>query len=178
MNLFNHFLIVSTSATISAPLFAADYLTEAQAQKILFPAADKFIKLDIELTSEQLDKIKDQSGVRQRNKKPLIWRVEAKGIVIGFFFVDEVIGKHEYITYSLGITSKGETLGIEIMSYRETHGGEVRNETWRKNFVGKKLSDVFKLDVDVPNISGATLSCRNILDGVKRLLILQRTING
>jgi hypothetical protein len=28
--------------------------------------------------------------------------------------------------------------------------------------------------VDVPNISGATLSCRNVMDGVKRLLVLQQ----
>ena len=58
------------------------------------------------------------------------------------------------------------------MTYRETHGGEVREASWRKSFKGKKLSDPFKLDVDVPNITGATLSSRNILDGVKRVLVL------
>ncbi|MCB1687912.1 MAG: FMN-binding protein [Halioglobus sp.] len=25
---------------------------------------------------------------------------------------------------------------------------------------------------DIPNISGATLSCRNVVDGVRRLLVL------
>ena len=49
-------------------------------------------------------------------------------------------------------------------------------EEWRDHFKGKTLDDKFKLDVDVPNISGATLSCRNVTDGIKRLLALQKVV--
>ena len=52
----------------------------------------------------------------------------------------------------------------------------MREAAWRKNFKGKTLDDKFKLDVDVPNISGATLSSRNVTDGVKRLLALQKVV--
>lgn len=62
------------------------------------------------------------------------------------------------------------------MSYRETHGGEIRTDNWRKQFKGKKISDPFKLDEDVMNITGATLSCRNVLDGTKRILILNKIL--
>ena len=85
-----------------------------------------------------------------------------------------MIGKHEFITYATAISPDGHVLGIEILSYRETHGGQVREATWRKQFVGKTLSDPFKLDQDVSNISGATLSCRNVMDGVKRLLAIHK----
>ena len=71
----------------------------------------------------------------------------------------------------------GHVVGIEIMSYRETHGGQVRDASWRKNFVGKTLADPFKLDVDVPNNSGGTLSSRNVMDGVKRVLAIQKVLN-
>lgn len=157
---------------IVMPTFAADYLNEAQAQKVLFPEADSFSKQDITLTDEQISKIKSLSGVRQRTNKPLIWKASKKGKFLGHFVIDEVIGKHEYITYAIGVSPEKTVLGIEIMSYRETHGAEVREESWRKNFKGKKVTDPFKLDVDVPNITGATLSSRNLLDGVKRVLIL------
>jgi Na+-transporting NADH:ubiquinone oxidoreductase subunit NqrC len=50
----------------------------------------------------------------------------------------------------------------------------VREPGWRRHFVGKTLADRFKLDEDVPNISGATLSCRNVTDGVKRLLAIHK----
>ena len=65
---------------------------------------------------------------------------------------------------------------MEILSYRETHGGQIRAAEWRQHFVGKSLADPLKLDVDVPNISGATLSSRNVTDGVKRLLALHRVV--
>ena len=45
---------------------------------------------------------------------------------------------------------------------------------WRQAFVGKTLTDAFKLDQDIPNIAGATLSCKNVTNGVKRLLALQQ----
>jgi Na+-translocating ferredoxin:NAD+ oxidoreductase RnfG subunit len=65
-------------------------------------------------------------------------------------------------------------LGIEILVYRETHGGQVHDAAWRKMFVGKTLEHRFKLDEDIPNISGATLSSRNVMQGVKRLLALRQ----
>ena len=74
----------------------------------------------------------------------------------------------------MAISPDGQVLGVEIMSYRETHGGQVRDAAWRKHFAGKTLADPFKLDEDVPNISGATLSCRNVMDGVKRLLAMHK----
>lgn len=157
---------------IVMPTYAADYLNEVQAQKVLFPEADQFVRQEVTLTDEQISKIKSLSGVRQRAQKPLIWKAMKKGKLLGHFVVDEVIGKHEYITYAIAVSPEKSILGIEIMSYRETHGGEVREESWRKHFKGKKVTDPFKLDVDVPNISGATLSSRNLLDGAKRVLIL------
>ena len=160
------------------PAHATDYLNESQAQKVLFPDADQFIKKSVTLTDDQLTKIKDLSGVRQRSNNPAIWRVQKKSTLLGWFYVDEVVGKHEFITYATAVDSEGKVLGVEIMSYRETHGGEVRTEAWRKNFKGKSLADPFKLDKDIPNITGATLSCRNLLDGVKRILVMQQVLGS
>ena len=84
--------------------------------------------------------------------------------------VDEVVGKHEFITYAVGLNSDGSVKQIEVMDYRETYGGEIRNEKWRAQFVAKTSRSKLKLDSDIKNSSGATLSCRQITDGVKRLL--------
>ena len=88
----------------------------------------------------------------------------------GWFIVDEVVGKHEFITYAAGLTAAGSVKQIEVMDYRETYGGEIRQEKWRAQFVGKTSKSKLKLDEDIKNISGATLSCRHVTDGVKRLL--------
>lgn len=169
--------VISSAVTV-ASAYAEDYLTVHQAQQILFPHASIFLDSAIALTEPQLDNIKKMSGVRQRQKVQKTWRAEHKGELLGWFMVDEVIGKHDFITYGTAISVEGKVLGIEILSYRETHGGQVRQSQWRSHFVGKTSQDKFKLGQDIPNISGATLSCRNVTDGVKRLLsIYQIALN-
>lgn len=167
------FLLPAAAAAVVAPARATDYLGIPQAQALMFPGA-RFADRALKFTDEQRDRIKAASGLRQRWEDQKVWRAEADGRLLGWFMVDEVIGKHEFITYAAAISPEGKVLGLEILSYRETHGGQVRDAGWRKHFVGKTLADPFKLDQDVPNISGATLSCRNVLDGVKRLLAIHQ----
>jgi Na+-translocating ferredoxin:NAD+ oxidoreductase RnfG subunit len=161
-------------AAIVTQAYAQDYLTDIQAQKSLFPDAEVFQPMLVKLSESQRDKIKALSGLRQRWEEQKVWRVEKAGKQQGWFIVDDVVGKHEFITYGIGLSLDGHVIGIEIISYRETKGDQIREANWRKNLVGKTLSDPFKLDEDVPNISGATLSCRNVMDGVKRVLALQK----
>jgi Na+-translocating ferredoxin:NAD+ oxidoreductase RnfG subunit len=163
---------------IVAPAYAVDYLTVGQAQKVLFPDADSFAQQQVELTKEQLKAIKSLAGVRQRDDDPEIWQARKAGQPLGWFVVDEVVGKHEYITYAVAASPDGHVLGIEVMTYRETHGDEIRRKTWRDNFDGKTLADPLKLGKDIPNISGATLSCRNVTDGVKRVLSMLKVVFG
>lgn len=166
--------LVPVAMLVAPTAYATDYFTVAEAQAQLFPNATNFVERTLKFDEGQRDRIKAISGMRQRWDEQKIWRAETVGKLQGWLVVDQVIGKHEFITYATAISPDGHVLGIEIMSYRETHGGKVRDAAWRKNFVGKSLSDPFKLDEDVPNISGATLSCRNVLDGVKRLLTIHQ----
>ena len=172
-----HSLWLLPVAAIVSPAYAVDYFTAEQAQKVIFPDAQSFEAHLTKLTSEQQDKIKSLSGVRQRWDTQKTWRAIKDGKTIGWFIVDDVIGKHEFITYGVGLSPDGHVTGVEIMSYRESYGAGIREATWRKNFIGKTLADPFKLDEDVPNNSGGTLSSRNVLDGVKRLLVMQKVLN-
>jgi Na+-translocating ferredoxin:NAD+ oxidoreductase RnfG subunit len=173
-------LLLLPPALVAAavPAYATDYLTIPQAQQALFPEADRFLDATVELDAGQRAAIEKLSGVRQRWKKQAVWRAEKDGVHLGWLIVDDVIGKHEFITYATALSPDAKVLGIEILSYRETHGHQIRNAEWRNQFVGKTLADPFKLDQDIPNISGATLSCRNVTNGVKRLLALQELVLG
>lgn len=159
-----------------APAFATDYLSVEQAQQTLFPTASEFLSQPTLLSKQQKKQIKSLSGKKQRWDQQKVWQVNDKEQHIGWFIVDDVVGKHEFITYGVGLNLSGEVIGIEIMSYRETHGDEVRDDQWRQHFMGKTLIDPFKLNQDIPNISGATLSARNLTDGVKRLLALYEVV--
>jgi len=173
MKTFENSLWFVPLAVVSVSAYCADYLTIPQAQKAIFGEQAVFVDNPLALSNDQRKAIKKSAGTRQRQEQQPLWQVlDKSGNRIGWFFVDDVIGKHEYITYALGVNLNGEIQGLEILSYRESHGGEVREVSWRKNFRGKTLNDPFKLDEDVPNITGATLSCRNLLDGSKRLLTI------
>ena len=80
--------------------------------------------------------MEDRSSVHEPFKADRIWRTPDGS----FFIIDEVIGKHEHIKYAIGINVDGAVREIEIMEYTESYGYEVRNESWRKPFVGKTAS--------------------------------------
>jgi hypothetical protein len=159
------FIALPISALVAPSAFAVRYLTVEQAQKATFPGKT-FTPAPVKLTSSQHKAIEQASGVRVLRDEQQVWRVSGGG----WFIVDEVVGKHEFITYAVGLNADGSVKQIEIMDYRETYGGQIREQKWRAQFVSKTSKSTLKLDNDIKNISGATLSCRHITDGVKRLL--------
>jgi len=170
------FMLTMPVLAISQSVYAKDYLSTEQAQTLLFPKAESFAPHTVSLSKAQKKAIKKLSGVRQRWDEQKVWKAVAGGKTLGWFIIDEVVGKHEFITYAAALSADGHVLGLEVMSYRETHGDEVMRPDWRAQFRGKTLGDVFQLDEDIANISGATLSCRNLTDGVHRLLALQKLV--
>ena len=174
---WSRFLVPMAAVAASAmpvPVSATLYFTVAQAQAALLPQARSFTEQTLSFDDAQKDRIKALAGTRQRTATQKVWRADRDGVLQGWFIVDDVIGKHDFITYAVAISPQGKVLGVEVLEYRETHGGQVRDAAWRKTLVGKTLADPFKLDEDVPNITGATLSCRNVMDGVKRLLAIHK----
>ena len=161
------FVALPLSALVAPSTFAVQYLTIDQAQKAIFPGKS-FTAAPVKLTSVQKKAIEQASGVRVLKDEQQVWRVSGGG----WFIVDEVVGKHEFITYAVGLNADGSVKQIEVMDYRETYGGQIRDEKWRSQFVGKTSKSTLKLDADIKNIGGATLSCRHVTDGVKRLLAL------
>ena len=155
----------AAAAAVCAPAYATTYLTVEQAQAAIFPGA-RLTPAFLTLTDEQRRAIERRSGVNVRSRELKAWRVEGGG----WFLVDEVLGKHEFITYALGLSAEGRVAAVEIMDYRESYGYQIRDAGWRRQFVGKGSADPLKLDADIRNISGATLSCRHVADGIKRLL--------
>ncbi len=73
---------------------------------------------------------------------------------------------------AVGITANGTVKGIEILEYNESYGYEVREASWRAQFVGKSAASTLQLNADIKNISGATLSSKHITDGVRRVLAM------
>lgn len=165
------FAIVPAAALVAPGAAQATvYLTIDAAQQALFPRA-QFIPHPLAFTEQQRKAIAARAGVGGYDKVQRVWEVRNGTQRVGWFMVDRVIGKHEYITYAVALSPDGAVRGLEILDYRETYGGEVGNPKWRQQFVGKRPGAELKLDRDIRNISGATLSSRHVADGVRRMLV-------
>ena len=91
--------------------------------------------------------------------------------LIGVVVFDYVLGKSEVIDYCVALMPDGEVKQIEVLRYRESHGYEIRRPGWRRQFEKKTSTSKLRLHDDIANITGATISCRNITAGVKRVLM-------
>jgi Na+-translocating ferredoxin:NAD+ oxidoreductase RnfG subunit len=137
----------AVAISVTAPAYAVQYLSIADAQRQAFPGAT-FAAI--------------QAG--------RLWKAEAGGRLIGYFVFDRVIGKHLYIDYAVAVDPSGRVRNVQILEYRESYGGEVRSASWLAQFVGKSSASALTVGKDIRNISGATLSSEHITQGVKRIL--------
>ena len=158
--------LIPLAALAATPAYATVYLSVEQAQAALCPGAT-LAAAPRTLTLAQVAAIQRRSGQRVLSPDLHAWKISTGG----WFLVDQVIGKHEFITYAVAIDAAGAVTGIDILESRESYGGEVRRPAWRAQFVGKRADSQLKLGGDIKNISGATLSSKHITDGIKRLLV-------
>ena len=134
--------------SITSSAHAVQYLTIPQAQKLAFPSATQFVEA--------------QAG--------RVWKAQAGDKVVGLFVFDRVIGKHLFIDYAVALDPAGRVHRVDILQYRESYGGEVRQASWLAQFVGKTSASPLAVGSDIRNISGATLSCHHVAEGVKKIL--------
>lgn len=170
------FVLLLPAVVAAGPVWSYDYLSREQAQHALFPEATDFVDAMVRLSDAQREAVGKRSGVKQRQDTQEAWRAERDGALVGWFLVDRVIGKHEFITYATAIGADGKVRGVEILDYRETYGFEIRDAAWRDRFKGKSAGDALEPGEDIPTITGATLSCRNVTRGVHRLLVLYEQV--
>jgi len=161
---------------VAPQCIAAKYISVEQARALVFPFADEYVVKPVQLTPEQMLEIDRLSGVKGRNAQPPVWEAMAKGEMVGWFFIDQVIGKHELITYALGVNLDGSIRQIQVIEYLEVYGSQVRYPGWLDQFAGKTVKSRLQLDSDIENISGATLSSRHMTDGIRRLLFLHQSV--
>ncbi len=163
---------LAAGAALAPQVCAAKvFVSVEQARQDMF-GATPMKPAPVVLTQAQQDQLKDASSVALPFQGNRIWRA-ADG---GWFIVDEVVGKHETITYAVGLNADGSVRRVEILEYRETYGYEVAEAGWLKQFIGKTAASPVKLNKDIENISGATLSSKHLTDGVKRVLTLHALV--
>jgi len=166
---------LALAALTAAPVqivVATEYLSVESAQKALFPQADLFSELVLSLNAAQREQVATLAGPQPPHRSLRAWKAMRGGELAGYVFVDEVIGRDDFITYAAGIDAAGHLSALEVLAYRESHGGEIRSDAWRRQFAGRQGLGQLRVQTDIKNIAGATLSCEHVTAGVRWLVAL------
>jgi hypothetical protein len=151
-------------------VIAAEYLTVEGAQKAVFPEADGFRQVLLSVGAEQRQAITQRAGMQPLHGALRLFKAMRGEELVGYLFIDEVIGRQDLITYALGIDAGGVLRTPEILAYRESHGGEVRARGWRQQFANRRGVEQLAFRTDIKNIAGATLSSEHLTQGVRWLV--------
>jgi Na+-translocating ferredoxin:NAD+ oxidoreductase RnfG subunit len=162
----------------AAPAMAAAYLSTEAAQFALFPQATSFTAASISLTEEQRQAVLRRGGPQAGHGALLAWVARRHEEVLGYVFIDEVVGRQDFITYAVGIEATGRLRPVEILQYRESHGGEIRNRRWLAQFEGRSGIEQLRFGTDIKNIAGATLSSEHVTAGVRRIVAVCQAAFG
>ncbi len=149
------------------------FLTEAGALKSVFPVTTTVKKEIHTFTPAEKERIESKLGWILNEKAVTVYKgIGSDGKAQGFAVIAEEIGKFKPITFIVKAGMDGKVERVEVMVYREAVGSEVRRQRFARQFRGKSAKDPLRINRDIINVTGATMSVQAMTAGVKKALII------
>jgi Na+-translocating ferredoxin:NAD+ oxidoreductase RnfG subunit len=153
----------------------------AQAAQHFFPTADKLAPVELKLSAAQqtslqvsLEAYRDKGGrMTWQRAYPLV-AASSQGKALGVAIQIEEIGKHKLITFAVGVKPDGSVQGVEVLTYRENYGIQIRVEKFLTQYKGKRWMDKIATPGDIDAVSGATYSSYAANRAVRKALAVLR----
>lgn len=92
-----------------------------------------------------------------------------------YIIPDIAPSKSEKFSYVLYLDPNKEIIDVDVLVYRESYGYEIDYSFFRKQFKGMDNAEEIRFNRSIQNISGATISARNITNAVHDLMLI---VNG
>jgi hypothetical protein len=159
----------------SLGLSAQQLLTERQAITKVFPAVRWVATDSLRPDSTTRAGLKRALGRALYDPVYPVRRIYGDGpspTLLGYALVTEERGKYRPITMMIGVDTTHHVAGVQILVYREPRGGEVSREYFLRQYRGRSVGDPIRLNRDIINISGATISVQSVNAGVRKTLAL------
>jgi thiamine biosynthesis lipoprotein len=159
-------------ATSAVPASAEVYLSESQALGVIL--GDKaIVRRDQKVLGEALRKrLEHESNLQFPESTYTFFIATQDGKPAKYAIVLNEIGKSEPITFMVGMSPEGKVTEVVIMEFRENRGWEVKEKRFLNQFRNKTVRSAIRVDEDIINYTGATLSSKAIARGVRRSLLL------
>lgn len=149
------------------------YVTIDKALRETFPGAAQFVPEVRVVGAETRRRLEGTLGRPVDDDTLRVYRaLNASGGLLGYGVVSEEIGKYHPITFLVGATPALRVERVTVLVYRESHGADVRRARFLNQYRGKSAASPIRINQDIVNISGATLSVRSLNFGVRKVLAL------
>jgi hypothetical protein len=148
------------------------FLTEEDAVKLMFPKSERIKKELLRVPTDKKMTVEERIGWKFPEDAFDVYIGETGTQIDGYALVQHTIGKHKPMTYMVGVDARGHVSNVELLVFREARGSEVRTKRFNVQYEGKTVLDPVRINKDIINISGATMSVRSMTAGIKRVLVL------
>jgi hypothetical protein len=148
------------------------FLSEEDALKLMFPKSERIKKNLLRVPADKKLAIEERIGWKFPENAFEVYIGETGAQIDGYALIQNTIGKHKPMTYMVGVDNTGHVLNVELLVFREARGSEVRTKRFNVQYEGKTVLDPVRINKDIINISGATMSVRSMTAGIKRVLVL------
>lgn len=148
------------------------YLTEEQALALVFPECDDIVTDEFIMTPEEKRSLEKHLARRLYEDGFKVYIGKNKGVIQGYAMITEEIGKFHPFTFIVGVKPNGKISNIAVLIYRESRGGDVARKRFLFQFIGKSIKNPIRLNKDIINITGATMSVQCMCAGVRKVLVV------
>ncbi len=147
-------------------------MTEEEALKRVFSEADEILTDRIFLSSEDRKALEDRLGRRLFEEGFLVYIGKKGDEVLGYAVITQEVGKFHPFDFIVAVRPNGKIKDLAVLVYRESRGGDVARRRFTHQFIGKSLKNPLRINKDIINITGATMSVMCMCEGVKKVLVL------
>jgi len=148
------------------------YLTEEQALALVFPECDDILTDEFVLSPEEKNSLEKLLSRRLYEDGFRTYIGKRDGAIQGYAIITEEIGKFHPFTFIVGVGTDGKITNIAVLVYRESRGGEIAKKRFLYQFMGKSFKNPIRINKDIINITGATMSVQYMCAGVRKVLVV------
>ena len=146
------------------------YLTEEQALALVFPECDEILTDEFVMTPEEKSSLEKLLSRRLYEDGFRTYIGKRDGSIQGYAIITEEIGKFHPFTFVVGVGTDGKISNVAVLVYRESRGGEIAKKRFLYQFMEKSINNPIRINKDIINITGATMSVQYMCAGVRKVL--------
>lgn len=164
-------LILLSTFVLSLSLQAKIIITPHDAMQATFGSDVVVSKKNTLLSKANAQSVQKSAKMKLDTKIYRIFKATLNNNTVGYgiLITRKVRSKSASVLYMIDAEAKIKS--VEVIAFNEPHE-YIPNQSYIKIFETKSSSDTLRVGKDIPTISGATLSARNLTDGARLALAI------